>query len=44
MDFRVRTARIALYLKDMYMDLEDNEGKQKNRNFILTEIHRLLIR
>lgn len=44
MNFRVRTARIALCLRDMDMDFEDHEEKEKNKNFILTQIHRLLIR
>lgn len=44
MDFRARTARIALYLRSMDMDFEDHEEKENNRNFILTQIHRLLIR
>lgn len=44
MDFRVRTAGIASYLRSMDMDFEDHEEKENNRNFILTQIHRLLIR
>lgn len=42
--FRVRTASFALYLKDADMVFEDHEGKEKNKNFVLTQVHGLLIK